>query len=730
MSDSNTVNPNLASESDICKKCLSIVSQENSICCDICNTWFHLKCSNISLQSFKTMLTSVSITWFCKFCIADNLPYSNINDNDLNRLTINTKIQKIQLQLINNENFSPNCTICNKNVTNKNKSIPCIICKSLIHKKCSNTTKNTFVNSTTITTWCCSTCTKNNLPFMELNNFEFNKLHKISNNATECTNMATKLKMKFQLETLNSDMKTSNINCDYYDMDSFQDLCNKQISKNNFSIFHSNISSLQGNFDKLELLLSQLNFKFDIISVTETWDPKHSHHTFEPNILLGYQQYIGQTGQTMKSGCGFFISDDISFIPRKDLDKQFYNQYSEFECKWIEIINLNKPNSIIASIYRHPRKNDGPFLDYLKTTLNSLKKENKLIFLSGDFNYNLLNHEKNKEVNEFLDILFSSFCQPYILHPTRIVDNAKPSLIDNIFANSIDHSPISGNLTCKISDHLPNFMILQNFDKNIKKTKIRKRNYKHFNEQLFLTELNNTDITAQIEEANNTNIKYDILHEHLLNVIDHNAPIKTLSKKETKNLAKPWISQGILTSIKCKNKSYKKFIKSKDPFWYNKYKTYRNSINHLIRASKNMYYKNYFNTFRNNSKKVWSGIKSIISNKKSPHTSINLQINGEIITNQKTVTNKFNTFFTNVGPNLSKQIPQTNKLFTDYLQQQTPGSMYLTPITSARNNGRSAFSDRQESVLERQDTIFTDHVDRPENSFRYPSVVSTTPYLK
>ena len=41
---------------------------------------------------------------------------------------------------------------------------------------------------------------------------------------------------------------------------------------------------------------------------------------------------------------------------------------------------------------------------------------------------------------------------------------------------------------------------------------------------------------------------------------------------------------------------------------------------------------------------------------------------------------------------------------------------------SARNNGWSAFSDRQESVLERQATIFTDHVDRQQNSFRYPSI--------
>ena len=59
---------------------------------------------------------------------------------------------------------------------------------------------------------------------------------------------------------------------------------------------------------------------------------------------------------------------------------------------------------------------------------------------------------------------------------------------------------------------------------------------------------------------------------------------------------------------------------------------------------KHKYYKNYFNTFKNNSKKVWAGIKSIISNKKTSHATINLQNNNEIITNQQTVANKFNDF--------------------------------------------------------------------------------------
>ena len=42
-----------------------------------------------------------------------------------------------------------------------------------------------------------------------------------------------------------------------------------------------------------------------------------------------------------------------------------------------------------------------------------------------------------------------------------------PSLIDNIFLNTIENNPISGKLTSKITDRMPNFVICQKFDKNI-----------------------------------------------------------------------------------------------------------------------------------------------------------------------------------------------------------------------------------------------------------------------
>ena len=133
-------------------------------------------------------------------------------------------------------------------------------------------------------------------------------------------------------------------NFDYYSVHKFHKLKNNISPKKSFSVFHTNISSLSANFKKLELLLYELNFKFDIIALTETWNSETRKHLFNPGLLLGYHQYEGLTGNSMKSGCGFYN-----------------DEFNEFQAKWIEIINRKGKNTILGVIYGHPRKSDTQF---------------------------------------------------------------------------------------------------------------------------------------------------------------------------------------------------------------------------------------------------------------------------------------------------------------------------------------------------------------------------------
>ena len=126
----------------------------------------------------------------------------------------------------------------------------------------------------------------------------------------------------------------------------------------------------------------------------------------------------------------------------------------------LDIISPLKDNILIGVIYRHPKQKDKEFLQYLSNLLNKVKMEKKKIILTGDFNLNLLKFDKNKEITEFLDFLTTKWFTPQILGPTRITENEQASLIDNFFIDFNDLHCTSGNVFEKISDHLPDFLII------------------------------------------------------------------------------------------------------------------------------------------------------------------------------------------------------------------------------------------------------------------------------
>ena len=99
--------------------------------------------------------------------------------------------------------------------------------------------------------------------------------------------------------------------------------------------------------------------------------------------------------------------------------------------------------------------------DYLNELLDKLIKENKNMFLLGDFNINLLNYDIHPPTNEFLDFLSSHCFLPHILQPSRVTTNCK-TLIDDIFSNMAVPNIISGNLTVSILCHLPQFLVAPN----------------------------------------------------------------------------------------------------------------------------------------------------------------------------------------------------------------------------------------------------------------------------
>ena len=54
-----------------------------------------------------------------------------------------------------------------------------------------------------------------------------------------------------------------------------------------------------------------------------------------------------------------------------------------------------------------------------------------------------------------------NWLSPQILGASRVTAHEKPSLVDNIFINFHNFNCTSGNLLERISEHLPNFLIIE-----------------------------------------------------------------------------------------------------------------------------------------------------------------------------------------------------------------------------------------------------------------------------
>ena len=115
---------------------------------------------------------------------------------------------------------------------------------------------------------------------------------------------------------------------------------------------------------------------------------------------------------------------------------------------------------------------------------------------------------------------------------------------------------------------------------------------------------------------------------------------------------------------------------------YSEFKNYRNRINNLLKISKAKHYQNFFIEHKKNLFKTWQGVKSIININKINKKTVNcLKVNGKEETDPFLISNSLNSFFTTIAQKIENKIPQTNKHFSDYLQNPNENSFFLTPTT-------------------------------------------------
>ena len=156
-------------------------------------------------------------------------------------------------------------------------------------------------------------------------------------------------------------------------------------------------------------------------------------------------------------------------IPQFDFNKTFGTWTTFTNFIWIEIRNKKSKNIIIGCIYRHPHYHNAvEFIDYVNKSANKINKENKEVYICGDFNFDLLKYENVNHCQEFYNTMTCNGYLPHITIPTRITDSSM-TIIDNMYTNTFSNNILSGNILAKIADHLPQFISIQRKKPDLKK---------------------------------------------------------------------------------------------------------------------------------------------------------------------------------------------------------------------------------------------------------------------
>ena len=602
------------------------------------------------------------------------------------------------------------CSVCSKIVKNHQPALLCPFCNLWSHNKCNKISSKEYKihQKNAEEHFCCQKCFEE-IPFNSLNSNEystFSKFDVIETQNGSNINLSPTPTQKIIIDKLNDLIQQQNkstvekdhdysnqpdnefdkpLTCSYF---SCEDFVNAKIEAcKNFSILHLNIHSIQRHIEELRIVLHALSFKFDVIAISES---KLKDNPQVDINLTGYHKPHCKFTEAEKGGTILYVSTALNFKPRKDLE---IYESKELESSFIEIINKKSSNAIVGVIYRHPRMDTNTFIDKkLHKITNILAKENKKkIYIAGDFNFDLLKYSNHTDTANFFDKMTSNLLVPLIIIPTKI-NTKNDTLIDNIFTNQFDSQTISGNLTVNFSDgHLPSFAIFPKPNQNHlpKKHNIYVRGkLEGENKENFLIDLAAIDMSKDVIVENNPDQSLNNLLSHTDMLTDRYTPLNKLTNKEFKQTTKPWITLGIRNSIKRKDKLFKKYINMKTSVLrddvHNEYKILKNRINSLIYHSKKNYYTKFFREYANNIKKVWTGIKNIINIKSKDHNAPNcIEVNDELVTDNKDICNNFNEYFTNVADKILKNNKTPIlKTFDKYLPERNSKSFVFDPCTA------------------------------------------------
>ena len=543
-----------------CETCdIKIPKAHPKLFCSICSKVKHLACQKLTKADAK-LLIDLNISWTCNACIFDILP---VNACSLPKRDKNSS---------STDKFKVKCAACSGFSYSIRSVRICDFCDQHVHVKCWNNSLG------------CNKCCEAIIPGFHAFSYEllgdpYLKNDKVYNpySSTHLTQMIGEiLENEESSNNAFSDVAEILINCRYK-----QPSIVTTPNELELSILSLNIRTLQ---NKIENMRENIEFyeKFDALLFNETNCIKSKLPNGVSDLsLAGFldpiiQDPIRSTGKG--GGLAIYINKRIcsdeeniqSFIPYEEPE----NTCGEFQFVKIKGCKGHPKSVILGNVYRSPSNKPDKFnklYDIILQKLNTNRYANKIKFIAGDFNQDLIKHDDDIECQNLIDAAHNHGFAQIVARPTRITEHSA-TLIDHVYTSNIENTLSCNILTLDLSDHLATHTKLS-FGSNTQQPRhtnpvLKNGNTSDFrlfnaaNNQNFENLMKHetwTDISTDMD----TQTAYNKFEEIYMKHYNTAFPLKanrTRRENERQN-PKPWILPWLEDACARRQNAYHEFVK-------------------------------------------------------------------------------------------------------------------------------------------------------------------------
>ena len=460
--------------------------------------------------------------------------------------------------------------------------------------------------------------------------------------------------------------------CDYIELD-------KTVTKESedLMVLNLNIRGLYSKLGNLQYLIDNVSKVVpDVVTLSETWSNKHT-----PNFEIPGYKIFRQDRKNKKGG-------GVAILVRNNLqcrELEIPKAIDKVEICGVQI-NTNKCQLGVLSVYRPPNTSAITFKSIFEKIVKTARKYCKDIIIGMDHNLDLLKSHIHEPTNLFVEKMLDLGLLPVTTRPTRITKSTT-TLIDNIVLDFKHRENVESYVAIdNTSDHLPclaivkDVLVNRNTKIKIKSRDLRDKKVESLKEQLKIIDWQNL-VNTSTNKDQKLNKTVEQIHSKLCAEIERCCPLVEREIKYCKLRKEPWLSNGLLTSIRKAKKLYKDTLMADvDPKTIEKYKLYNSKLQQLKRRAKNKYYFEKCEEFRNNTKKLWQTINRLCG-KTHDKTSVitSLMVGNNRCYDTSKIANEFGEYFANVGESYAKKIPTSHKSINHYLSklQSSSESIFL-----------------------------------------------------